>query len=150
MQPLEALIYTSTAADQLQPVDVSRIIERSEENNKRAGVGGMLLYCEGHFMQCIEGSAQGVNHIYGRILGSALHHSVVELFKGTVDARRYLSWDWAYYSGGTRLFSSPGMQHFLESTKSSDPVQKNRIEQSILTTFWQGSADTHHFWTSRW
>ena len=148
MQSLEALIYVSTAADQIQAMDVARIIERSEKNNQRAGVCGMLLYSDGQFMQCIEGSASGVQSTYGRILKSCLHHSVVELFKGTVTERRFSSWDWAYYSGGHRLFSSLEMQRFLESGRCTDPVQKDRIEKSILTTFWQGSLDPHHFWTS--
>ncbi|GEM_PF-5123698 len=149
MQNLKALIYVSTAAEHIQAMDVARIIERSEENNKRSGVCGMLLYSKGQFMQCIEGTTMGVEHTLGKILQSCLHHSVVELFKGEVTERRFSSWDWAYYSGSTKQFSSPEIQYFLESSACTDPVQKNHIEQSILTTFWQGSADSNHFWTSR-
>lgn len=143
MTQLETLIYVSTAAADLRAQDIASIIQRSEEMNLREGVCGMLLYCDKRFMQCIEGTVEGVQSTYRRIQMSSRHRDIVELFNASIDHRRFSSWDWAYRSDASQHFSSPLTRHFLSLRGGPG---HGFIEQNILTGFWNDSRDSNQLW----
>lgn len=140
---LETLIYTSIASDSLDALEVAEIIERSRTFNQLDGVSGLLLYCNNYFMQCIEGTGEGVQRTYRRILRSSKHHHVVELFNASVDRRRFSNWSWAYRSDDFQQYSSLQTQVFLNP---KDKQEYPFIEQTILTGFWNDSNDKNQFW----
>ena len=144
--PLETLIYVSTAADQLDMEDVVRIIRNAAKRNLRDGVCGVLLYAETRFMQCLEGSAHGVQNAYWRIVNSTAHHGIVEVFNGTVDQRRFASWEWAYRSDNQEQFSSlPTQQLLSQQYAGAVPC----IERTILSAFWEDPAGARHLWATQ-
>jgi hypothetical protein len=76
MNDLQCLIYVSSASGAMGPLDLTRILEKSEKMNHHDDVHGMLLLSDGNFMQCIEGERAGVERTYARILASPLHHRI--------------------------------------------------------------------------
>jgi hypothetical protein len=145
MNALETLIYVSTAKEKLRMSDVVHIIRASEALNKRGGVSGMLLYSEQRFMQCLEGSLEGVQDAYWRIINSTAHHGIVEVFNGTVNARRFANWEWAYRSEQTHRFSSPATKRFLDQ---KNICKASFIEQAILASFWDDPVGAKHLWAA--
>ena len=145
MNELESLIYVSTAAAHFRVEDVAVIIERSQTMNQRDGVCGLLLYCDNRFMQCIEGSADGVQRTYRRILAASGHQDVVELFNGSLAHRHFSRWDCAYRSQASLQYSSPQTRRFLALQNGPGHAF---IEQNILAGFWNGSGDINDLWAS--
>lgn len=84
--------YVSIAPRRLGQDDLDRILERSRAENGRAGVTGLLLHCDGTFMQVIEGPRPGVEHIYERIRASPLHTDIVQLFNEPAFGREFADW----------------------------------------------------------
>jgi hypothetical protein len=148
MSELQCLIYVSTAASAMGPQDLANILEKSTVLNHHDGVHGLLLLSDGNFMQCIEGEVAGVESTYARIIGSQLHHRVIELFRSPVAQRRFSDWDWAFQMGSRREFSNPPIQDFLEAPRHDLPVTwKNMaMEQKILREFWDTTATPKRIW----
>src|SRR4051812_5219931 len=60
--------------------------------NPAHDVTGLLLHCEGTFLQVLEGPQAGVHEIYRRILASRLHRDIVLLFDHGIAAREFGDW----------------------------------------------------------
>jgi hypothetical protein len=84
--------YASVASPSLGLADLAHILERSREANPALGVTGLLLHCDGTFLQVLEGPRAGVNEIYARILASPLHGEIVQLFDHPIAAREFGDW----------------------------------------------------------
>jgi len=79
---LISLIYVSTATHLLSAAELDRLMARAPHRNERAGVTGVLLYNDGHFMQYLEGPAEGLSKIYKIIKADRLHRGLIELLRG--------------------------------------------------------------------
>ena len=53
--PLSRIIYSSQAAPGLGLAPQRETLERARRSNEKLGITGILLYCEGRFVQAIEG-----------------------------------------------------------------------------------------------
>lgn len=72
------------------------MLDRARERNREYGVTGLLLYCEGNFMQYIEGGQDAITAIFGIILADALHRDVTTLVDEPVMRREFEGWSMAY------------------------------------------------------
>lgn len=84
--------YVSFAARFLAPAELARILDVAQAENPRLGVTGLLLHCDGSFVQVLEGPQAGVAEIYRRILANPLHRDVVKLFDHPIMAREFGDW----------------------------------------------------------
>jgi len=89
---LQAIAYSSEAIPDLGSDGLEKLVQRSIERNKLAGVTGLLLFDGQRFLQYIEGPDDGLAVIYSRIIYSRLHTDVVELARGRVAQRRLPYW----------------------------------------------------------
>lgn len=93
---LHRLLYASR--QQLRPADdldeaVDQIIRASIRNNRSEAVTGLLLVHDGWFLQALEGPAQAVMTIYGRILDDPRHTDATLLGAGPVAQREFGVWN---------------------------------------------------------
>ena len=86
------LIYASRTAGVLTPMDVKDIVRRSQRNNAKLGVTGMLMLSNGIFLQCLEGDHMAVNMLYHRIMLDARHREPAVLGYTEIDQRLYGAW----------------------------------------------------------
>lgn len=86
------LIYASRTAGVLTPMDVKDIVRKSQRNNAKLGVTGMLMLSNGIFLQCLEGDHLAVNTLYHRILLDARHREPAVLGYTEIDQRLYGAW----------------------------------------------------------
>jgi hypothetical protein len=58
---LYSLVYVSTAVVMLPDELLSHLLEKATLRNSAFSVTGLLLYSDGSFMQCLEGSKESIS-----------------------------------------------------------------------------------------
>lgn len=86
------LIYKSSSAVEVNWDMVRDILRKSTEHNVEAGITGVLLATEHHFMQVIEGSYEKVNETFMRIVKDQRHKDILIVSFGVIDARIFHGW----------------------------------------------------------
>ena len=86
------LIYKSRAKQRIDWETVRKLIRKSEENNEDAGITGVLLATETHFLQVLEGSFDQVNELFMRIVRDTRHDQVQLIAFDCVESRLFGGW----------------------------------------------------------
>lgn len=86
------LIYVSTAREELDVVQLDKILESSVRHNTEQGVTGMLLYANGNFMQVLEGDAAAVDETFSRVKDDPRHHGVFLIERAPIAQRAFARW----------------------------------------------------------
>ena len=86
------LIYKSRANEKIDWEMVKKLIKKSEENNEEAGVTGVLLATETHFLQVLEGGFDEVNELFMHIVRDPRHDRVQLIAFDCVESRLYGGW----------------------------------------------------------
>lgn len=115
---MHAIAYVSSATWNLLDEDLEFILSESRGSNLASGVTGVLLYCDGNFMQYFEGPEDAVLETYARIRRSERHYQINELMNQAIEEREFGDW--------TMGFSRTTPATFLE----------------IAAARWKGSAQT--------
>jgi hypothetical protein len=68
------------------------ILAASRRNNAQSQITGMLLYCDGHFLQILEGDKTAVTLTFDRIRADPRHHGVFKLDELVVQQRQFGDW----------------------------------------------------------
>ncbi len=127
---LHAIAYVSTAARDLSAGDLDRIVADSRRLNAASGITGVLLHCDGNFMQFFEGHPEAVAATYARIRASRLHHQVNEMMNLPVDRREFAQWTMGFSDAGPREFLDLAAVHW----DSDERVGPGR---QMLQVFWR-------------
>ncbi|HSK40088.1 MAG TPA: BLUF domain-containing protein [Arenibaculum sp.] len=88
-------LYVSSARGLLDDAELAAIIERSRINNRRDGVTGMLLYCDGNFMQAIEGPEDSIEALERRLAVDPRHRNIISVVREPVPERQFGNWTMA-------------------------------------------------------
>lgn len=99
---MRRLIYTSTVAPGVRNQDIllESILKASVRNNADVEVTGMLLLHRQHFIQALEGPAEGVEAIYRRVLRDLRHHHLKLLEDAAARSRSFPGWAMCGYNLG--------------------------------------------------
>ena len=90
------IVYVSTATAPLA-LDELKALERvASRNNAELGITGLLTYCDGKFMQFLEGEQSDVEEIFAKIVGDGRHHSIDVLRQGMIPCRQFTGWSMRY------------------------------------------------------
>jgi hypothetical protein len=93
---LRSIVYLSTAVKPLSTEQLEALLIDAREHNADTQTTGVLLYSEGTFMQCFEGTEEGMRITYDRIIASGLHKDIVELMNGPIAKRNFGDWLMGY------------------------------------------------------
>ena len=92
------------------------LLKGSHVRNTRAGITGLLLFKNGHFMQLLEGDEAAVIALFSKISRDPRHHHVIILWHGTVDQRDFADSAMAFHNLETEdLRGLPGYSEFLNT-----------------------------------
>ncbi|HEY5718903.1 MAG TPA: BLUF domain-containing protein, partial [Gammaproteobacteria bacterium] len=61
---LYRLIYVSSATVELSLVQLNQLLQRARTKNAALEITGLLLYCDGSFLQLLEGPQGAVEQLY--------------------------------------------------------------------------------------
>ena len=86
------LIYKSRARQRIDWALVRELIRKSEENNRDAGITGVLLATDTHFLQVLEGGFDEVNELFMHIVRDARHDQVQLIAFDCVESRLFGGW----------------------------------------------------------
>ncbi|TGE03758.1 BLUF domain-containing protein [Hymenobacter fodinae] len=76
------LLYRSHAARGTHLQQVLALLEHAQVHNLQAGITGLLCYCDGLFVQLLEGSTAAVQELYAKIECDPRHQGVTILRTG--------------------------------------------------------------------
>jgi hypothetical protein len=137
---LSRLIYVSEAADALNLPAVEAILAQARQKNRMRDISGMLLFDSKVFMQVIEGDAQKLTDLYGRISQDVRHRRLKLLEFSAIDERRFGAWAMDFAGGG-----EGNRAVFLRYSSSSlfQPYELSAINAlAILTELAGNRVDT--------
>ena len=126
---LERLIYRSTATQPLGNMHLCHLLASAHRANARAGITGKLVYADGVFLQCVEGSAAALSDLWRNLLADTRHHAIELIDRQAVDQRLFGDWSLAFSSRHYRnTYGLPGFVH-----TAHDPIEA-LMEQLGLAT----------------
>lgn len=94
--PVERLAYRSLARAAPAPEALQTLLHQSRKRNAAEKLTGLLVYDQGHYVQWLEGPADGLDRVWSSICRDHRHASVERL---------------NLQASGTRLFPAWGMQY---------------------------------------
>ena len=72
--------------------DVARILNQSRRNNPAQGLVGALYFGDGCFFQCLEGPAEAVDGLYGRLPNDPRHRDLIVLSREAITRLSFSGW----------------------------------------------------------
>jgi hypothetical protein len=95
---MHQLIYTSEATLPFTDEMLRALLAQAQRRNEQAGLTGVLLYNDAHFVQVLEGGAAALDALYERLLRDLRHHDLVLLARGPIAARRFGVWAMSFHA----------------------------------------------------
>ena len=86
------LIYKSRANQRIDWKLVDDLISGSEASNREAGITGVLLATETHFLQVLEGGFDDVNELFMHIVRDPRHEKIQLIAFDCVESRLFGGW----------------------------------------------------------
>ena len=71
------LVYISTATQRHDEAALTKIMASASKKNEPDGLTGMLIYCDGNFMQVLEGEPDVVDATFARISNDPRHKEIM-------------------------------------------------------------------------
>ncbi len=136
---LYSLVYVSTAADKLSKESLCGITDKAVARNGSLGITGLLLYCDGNFMQCLEGSKDAIDFVVKSIASDRRHLGLFVLWEDEIKTREFGACAMALCTPDT---DSKGLTHVQEVSdwfNLLDAKSKSH-SQILLDGFWQTNA----------
>jgi hypothetical protein len=124
-----AIAYVSSASWNLIDAEIEHIVEASRRNNAACGVTGALLYCDGNFMQYIEGSEEAVVDTFARIRASDRHYQINELMNQQIEEREFGDWTMSFARATPAEFLQVASARWKGSAQTGPGAD-------LLRTFW--------------
>ena len=132
MSHLLRLVYASRstfapgAAFQGLDPGIARILAKSRKNNAARGIVGGLLFGDGCFLQCLEGSEDAVDALYEKIRADTRHQDVTVLSRRKIEQTSFGAWSMKYAAGEASLrgwMQRQGLNRFDPYAMSASDIE---------------------------
>lgn len=137
---LSQVIYSSASND-TSTENLKSILTISRENNKKNKVSGILLYCEGSFLQILEGEASTVESLFAAIQKDRRHSKIVKIAQRDIPWREFSEWEMGIVElTREELISLPGCREIFKSDElfeSLDYGKARKIVEQFLDGYWR-------------
>ena len=132
---LYCILYVSSASRHLSDRELEHLVEKAQKRNLEEKVTGVLLHCDGSFMQYIEGPKKGVLKAYEFIQKDTKHKGILELIHEKISEREFPDWSLASKTEFLQVFSNPDL--YPNVLRSACGIKSPVCE--ILYAFWNGA-----------
>jgi hypothetical protein len=92
MKSLISLIYASRSTECFHEHQIPDLLQQVRLANAKREFTGMLLYISGSFLQVLEGHAEMIDSVFGRILQDKRHTQVTLMAKESIPERAFEGW----------------------------------------------------------
>ncbi len=93
---LYQIIYASAATRPIEEDELMAMLKLAREKNTRLGITGMLLHCDGSFIQALEGPKDRVMDLLHAIRQDPRHSRIEILFEGPIKNRSFSQWSMGF------------------------------------------------------
>jgi len=93
---LYQIIYASVATRPIEEDELLMMLKLAREKNTRLGITGMLLHCDGSFIQALEGPKDRVMDLFRAIRQDPRHIRIEVLFEGPIKNRSFSQWSMGF------------------------------------------------------
>ena len=108
------LLYTSKAVTPFKDDEIAKLLDIARLNNSKKSITGMLLYCNGNFIQVLEGNEQLVTELYEIISNDPRHTEINKVMENQIERPQFPDWSMGY------KFLSPQQLANLEKSENID------------------------------
>jgi hypothetical protein len=133
---LVALAYVSTAVRRLSAAELDALLLTARTANEGEQVTGALLHHDGSFFQYIEGSTEGLNHIYDRIKRASQHKGLIELFYLQIENRHFADWHMGFAEAPRTLLQQLANSRWKDAVSSLAHHESPSTGLALLLNFW--------------
>lgn len=120
-----SLTYLSTAVVRFNENQLTELLATSRKNNRAAGLTGMLLYADGHFIQTLEGPQDAVNDTVARIRADTRHRDIYPVLQEDIQTRAFGEWSMGFETlSKDEAANLPGFNNYLDGNPISDEQSK--------------------------
>ncbi|MBI1212000.1 MAG: hypothetical protein GC190_11090 [Alphaproteobacteria bacterium] len=126
------LLYVSSSVGHVSDDEIAQILHRARRNNARNGITGMLLYCDGNFLQLLEGEDEAVETTFRRIKRDP-HHRDIHVMLDDKNVSQHAFADWS--------------MGFEKLQKASNPEKEAAFEISRMAI--ERHLEPGEFWVVR-
>ncbi|WP_342349469.1 BLUF domain-containing protein [uncultured Nitrospira sp.] len=112
---LYQIIYASAETRPIEEDELLVMLKQAREKNKQLGITGMLLHCDGSFIQALEGPKDQVMNMLGVIRQDSRHNRIAILFQGPIKNRSFSQWSMGFNRPSKeKLATSEGYTPYLD------------------------------------
>ena len=111
----------------------------AKQYNQEHDITGMLLYCDGHFIQVLEGPRDAVLSLFARIEADGRNTMVQKLIEAPIEHRCFPDWSMGFHSYNTSdLADIEGYTALIREFNHTGKITKNaRVAFQLLESFRQ-------------
>lgn len=95
---MHQILYTSKALHPFKDDELQKLLELARFNNSKKSVTGMLLYCNGNFIQLLEGEKEQLTDLFETISCDRRHIEVKKIIEGEITKPQFPDWSMGYKS----------------------------------------------------
>lgn len=146
------LCYKSELSASVNEEQVIDILQKSQKNNLKKNITGMLLYINNHFIQIIEGQQDEVNDLYKKILQDSRHYGAKVLSEGKVEGRFFPNWVMGFRALNEHDLQEIAMLNGIPglSIQSLLDAAKPHIALELMKHFYtNGELNFYNFWIGK-
>lgn len=93
MNEITSLVYISRASEEFRTRAARQQLKiYAQTENAKHDITGLLIYCEGHFVQIIEGEAAAIDTLYAKIARDKRHSESKILLRSVTSMRMFSKW----------------------------------------------------------
>lgn len=135
MSLLRSIVYVSCATRTLDQIALNELLANAQYRNARDEITGCLLYCDGNFIQLIEGPNEPLLRLYTSICADARHSSIYQIVNEPVASREFSGWAMGYSSADLQDFTTLH-RSLLNSPAAEHASRRTFSGRRLLHEFW--------------
>lgn len=93
---LKSVVYTSLATLPVKRHVLQDILSASTRNNRKLALTGLLLFFDGTFVQVLEGPAENVDMMVGRIRRDRRIKDMIIFMENEIEEREFSQWEMGF------------------------------------------------------
>ncbi len=93
---MHQILYTSKATSPFSDDQLKELLELARSRNSLKSITGMLLYCNSHFVQLLEGQESDLSTLFAIISADRRHEDVEKVLMSEIAAPQFPDWSMGY------------------------------------------------------
>lgn len=133
---LHARVYVSSATALMNPTQLESLLTSARAWNQSVSVTGVLLYGDGNFIQCLEGSRHSIDITFARILASRQHRDIAVLMDEPIAQRSFSEWAMGFFGARSTEILALSSARWEKMSEQAFDAGDRSSGMGLLQEFW--------------